>query len=295
MKSLLLLFIVFLCTGCSYNIGVNNANSGELNAEISEIQIAGVADNMEAAAKDFFITEDYEKASAIYSQLVSMSPDNKNYRFMLADAKRLAGDFDAALLHYQCLVDDPIFASQAIEGRVLSFTQKGDFLHAVDAAVENPKIIDNSWKILNAIGIAYASINKMEEANLYYNRALDIGGNHPCIMNNIALSRVLSGDTDRGIEEFEYILREHTMSDKLRKQVSLNLALAYGMGGKFDKAEEMAGKYLSGRELYNNMGIYSLMASDEKLARVFLNKALNQSIIHYDKAWVNLHNLENGL
>ena len=73
-----------------------------------------------------------------------------------------------------------------------------------------------------------------------------------------------------------------------RKQIDLNLAMVHGVSGDFDTARDVAGKYLEGPALDNNLGLYAHLAKDDSLAKSYLNMALTQSPTYYERAWENL-------
>src|SRR5690606_28052716 len=73
-----------------------------------------------------------------------------------------------------------------------------------------------------------------------------------------------------------------------RKQVDLNLSLVYATAGKLDEASALARNYYSGAALNNNLGLYAYLAKDDQLAKTYLNMALTESKVFYEKAWDNL-------
>ncbi len=64
--------------------------------------------------------------------------------------------------------------------------------------------------------------------------------------------------------------------------------MVYGLSGDMVKARELAGKYLDGPALENNLGFYAHLAKDDALAKTYLNMALSDSATYYQRAWTNL-------
>lgn len=294
-KLFVLCFVCHVLCGCVF---MHNEDSLEEHERTNtrtnkdSIKLDSVTHMVAESGEKFFSNQEYAKAASVYSQLISINPNNKKYMFMLAECKRMLEDFDGAMYYYNALLDSPEYLHSAVEGKILIFTQKGDFLKSIDTAIEYPDIIEKSWKIHNAIAIAYASNDNIEKAVFYYNKALVLADNNPAIMNNIALSMVLTKNVKKGISLFNQILSNESLTPKLRKHISLNLALAYSMNKELEKAEEIASKYLRGREFYNNMGVYAHIANNDRLAKSFLNNALSKSIVHYNKAWDNMSLLQ---
>lgn len=293
MKKQVMILMLLLCVSCKISDRSNTTIQTKLvDRTNNAVKINNISYKLAESAEHFFRAGDYQKAASLYEQLLMMQPDNKDYWLMLAESKRMSGNFKESVAYYDKAMDSEMHNKGAVEGKVLALTQEGDFVRAVDCAVSHPEIIEGSWKILNAIAIAYASNGNMEKATDYYHKAMYVGGSSPSIMNNIALSMALTGNVSDAIDTFKQILASGIADAKLYEHISMNLALAYSIDHKLDKAEAIASRYLKGREFYNNMGVYAHIANNNKAAKIFLNKALNQSIVHYDRAWNNLNKVQ---
>jgi Flp pilus assembly protein TadD len=58
-----------------------------------------------------------------------------------------------------------------------------------------------------------------------------------------------------------------------------------------DMAEDVAKPHLTKPQLYNNLGIYAELNKDKDLAKTYINKALTNTPVYYDRAWENLERL----
>jgi Flp pilus assembly protein TadD len=174
-----------------------------------------------------------------------------------------------------------------MEGRGLSLMANGKVSDAgrafSDVIEKDPK----RWRTLNAIGILFVTKNMVPEAIAYYTEALEISPDNPAILNNVGLSYATDKNYPRAIEALKQASR-FSKAPFQRKQIDLNLAMVYGVSGDFDTARDVAGKYLEGPALDNNLGLYAHLAKDDSLAKSYLNMALTQSPTYYERAWENL-------
>jgi len=108
---------------------------------------------------------------------------------------------------------------------------------AVLRSAHDPKAAD--WRLHSALGAALASRGKHPEAQVQFAKALALAPDHPSVLNNLALSYALDGNTG----EAERLLRraqQGTKGGREASKVQQNLALVLGLGGKYAEARTAA-------------------------------------------------------
>ena len=177
-----------------------------------------------------------------------------------------------------------------MEGKGLTLMALGKSVDAsrvfADVVAKDP----TRWRTLNALGILFVTKNMIPEAMAYYNEALKQSPDNAAVLNNMGLSYAVDKNYPRAIEVLEQGSRI-SKSNGQRKQIDLNIALVKGVSGDLDGAREVASKYYEGPALDNNMGLYAHLAKNDTLAKTYLNMALSQSPVFYERAWNNLDNI----
>jgi Flp pilus assembly protein TadD len=231
---------------------------------------------------------DYKQAAQTYKLLADKDPKNIVYKLSLADNLRRAGDNDTALRVVDLVIEKDPHNAEAYEDKGLCLMNTGEFADAGKAFGEAMKYDKKRWRTLNAIGILFAMKNKDQDAFDYYQAALDVSTDNPSVLNNMGLTLAMDKQYDKSIEALERA-RRHVPNDSPQvKNIDLNLALVFAIDGRLDAAEQTAAPHLTKEGLYNNMGFYAYLAKNTDMAKGYLNMALTQSPVYYERAWKNL-------
>lgn len=260
-------------------------------AAMGQPDVKGVNDTQEQSAKDAVAAGDHVKAAQLYTILANTEKATKEqkarYRLGLAEASRRIGDYEKASALYTQLLDEDSKNLDAAEGRALTLMAQGK---SVDASREFSDIVEKDgkrWRTLNALGILFTSKNMVPEAMAYYTEALKYSADNPAVLNNVGLSQAIDKNYQRSFDALDQASRL-SKSPAQRKQIDMNLAMVLGASGDLERAREVAGKYYDGAALENNMGLYAHLAKNDALAKTYLNMALTQSPTYYERAWSNL-------
>jgi Flp pilus assembly protein TadD len=239
---------------------------------------------------------DYKRAGQFYTQLVDSkkgSPDDQyRYKLGLAESARRIGQNEAALDMYEQLYKEKPTDIATMEGRGLTLMAAG---RTADAGRQLAEVIEKDpkrWRALNALGILFVTKNMIPEAMAYYTEALRQSPDNPAILNNVGLSQAVDKNYARAFEAFEQGVRV-SKTDAQRKQLSLNMAMVYGISGDLETAKTIAAKFLEGPALDNNLGLYAHLAKDDALAKTYLDMALTDAQVYYKRAWENRDIIEN--
>jgi Flp pilus assembly protein TadD len=280
-----------LLAGCG-DVAALWATPGDMDvSKLPSPDVKGINDTLEDSAKAAIAVGDFRRASQFYDQLVSAdkgTPEQMlRYKIGLADSLRRLGDTDNALAMFEDLYAKNPDNLDVAEGRALTLMATGK---TVDAGRAFSAIMDkdpNRWRTLNALGILFVTKNMIPEAMSYYTEALKHSPDNPAILNNVGLSQAVDKNYPRAIEALKQASHV-SKTPAQRKQIELNLAMVYGVSGDYDTAKDIASKYLDGPALDNNLGLYAHLSKDDSLAKTYLNMALSQSPVYYERAWTNL-------
>jgi Flp pilus assembly protein TadD len=288
--ALLFLSIALTLTACG-QAGKQWFDPDVTFASLGQPTVKGVNDTQEDMAKEAAANGDYGRAVEFYQQIMDSKKGTPEqllrYKLAMADATRRLGKNEAALAMYEELYSQNASNIEVMEGRGLSLMANGKVSDAGRAFSEVIEKDPKRWRTLNAIGILFVTKNMVPEAVVYYTEALTNSPDNPAILNNVGLSYATDKNYPRAIEALKQASRM-SKAPYQRKQIDLNLAMVHGVSGDFDSARDVAGKYLEGPALDNNLGLYAHLAKDDSLAKSYLNMALTQSPTYYERAWENL-------
>jgi tetratricopeptide (TPR) repeat protein/predicted Ser/Thr protein kinase len=281
------------------------ANLGHDNeAEQASKKAMELAENLPEAEKYVVaaahaqIVRDYGKAIQAYETLAHLSPDNSDVQLTLARNYENANDFANARKHYERVLalNPKDIAALAAMGRVevMSGNDQASLdplTRALSLAIRD----DNQEQralVLHLLGMAYADLNKSDEALLSYQQSLEIrrrlGQKQGTAdtLNMIALLYVGLGKYDLALKNYKEALQ--TYRDIGDKQdagtVLLNIGQFYDDHGKYDDALKLFKESLQiqrevGNEsnqalCLNNIGNTYLFKADYENARTYFEQAL---------------------
>lgn len=275
------------CQGGAQPIDAQKFLSGLEGPKVPSVQDALLETARKAEAQG-----DFAQAAQLYQQILEKHPDNTDAAVALGDCYRRLGQNDKALAVYDgVLRQDPEMLA-AKEGKGLALMAKGDFATAGPIFESIMKEDPKRWKTLNALGILFTTRNMQPEAQQYFNEALKYNPDSASVTNNIGLSQALERRYGVVGDTLEKASSLAPANSRQRKRIDLNRALVFALQGKLDDARAIAGNYYSGAALDNNLGLYAHLAKDDQLAKAYLNMALTESKVFYEKAWDNLKTID---
>lgn len=260
-------------------------------AALPQPEVKGISQTQEEMAKEAFANGDYERAAKFYQLLVAQekgTPEQMlRYKQGLATSARRLGKNDQALAMYDQLIKENPSNLDAQEGKGLTLMAMGKSAEATQVFSELVAKDSSRWQTLNALGILFVTKNMIPEAMAYYAEALKHSPENAAVLNNMGLSLAIDGKHQEALTSLGQAAR-FSKSANQRKQIELNTALVYAVSNDLDHAREIASKYFEGPALDNNMGLYAHLAKNDSLAKTYLNMALSQSPVFYERAWDNL-------
>ncbi len=127
----------------------------------------------------------------------------------------------------------------------------------------------------NGLGVAYDMLGEPENAQSSYRAGLSVEPGHMGLTSNLGLSFALSGRYSEAIAMLERAAALPGAGVRQRQ----NLALAYGLAGEMERAEELARADLDEQSVLQNMAFYNtLRAMTDHAQKVAALGELNQRI-----------------
>jgi serine/threonine protein kinase/tetratricopeptide (TPR) repeat protein len=250
------------------------------------------------AANHFRIAKDYPKAAEAYQNLAKVSPDNSDIESALGSVYENSGDFAKAREFYQkVLAANPkdITTLLAI-GRVeiLSGNPQAS-LDPLNRALSLAIQVDNQEQkgtILHALGIAYSSLNKPDDALQNYKQALEIRRSLGQ-KKGIADGLNMMANTYGGLGKSDLALKNYNDALQIYREIGdqqdtgdvlLDLGQFHNDRGRYDEALKLLKESLQiQRDLHNpnnealclnNIGNTYYFKSDYDDARIYFQQAL---------------------
>lgn len=115
------------------------------------------------------------------------------------------------------------------------------------------------WKLKSAEGAILDQLGRSTEARTKYRDALDMQPNEPSVLSNLGMSYLLGKD----LKTAETYLRSAASQPGADSSVRQNLALAVGLQGRFQEAEEIARRELSPEQAEANVTYLRAMLSQQ--------------------------------
>jgi Flp pilus assembly protein TadD len=283
------LFVLVILTAC--NGGVNPIDSQGFLSKLDGPKVPSFQDSLMESAAAAEKNNNFKLSAQLYQQILEKNPENAEIKLAFADSLRRSGATDQSIAVYDNILTADSKAISAKEGKALALITKGDFVTPVAMLDEVLAVDKTRWKTLNALGILFTTRNLYDESQQYFTEALKYSPDSPIVLNNKGLSQGLSQRYGTAINTLTRASSLSAPGSKERKRIDLNTALVFAITGRQEEAKALASTYLSGAELNNNLGLYANLANDDQMAKAYLNMALTDSKVFYEKAWDNLQSI----
>jgi serine/threonine protein kinase/tetratricopeptide (TPR) repeat protein len=244
------------------------------------------------------ILKNYPKAIEAYANFVKVSPDNADVLFDLGHLQENSGAYDKAKDTFsRVLTLDPKRVDALLAmGRVnieAGDAQAGlDFLNRAQSMAIEVGNDEEKAQILQAMGVAYSTLNKQDDAlrnfqeSLTIKRRLGLKKGIADSLDSIGFTQNALGKTDEALKAFTEALQvSHEVGDKAGTGDVLNdFAQFYNDHGQYDQALKLFKESLQiqvdvGNEnnqalVLNNIGNAYLSKGDYEDARTYFSQAL---------------------
>ncbi|MBB3976534.1 Flp pilus assembly protein TadD [Rhizobium azooxidifex] len=124
------------------------------------------------------------------------------------------------------------------------------------------------WRLRSAEGAILDQLGRAPEARNRYREALDLKPNEPSVLSNLGMSYLLVRD----LKTAETYLRSAAQQPGADSSVRQNLALAIGLQGRFDEAQQIAMQELSAEQAQANVAYLRGMLSQQNAWKQLSNE-----------------------
>ncbi len=188
-----------------------------------------------AEARAAYDRADPLSRSVFWTEQAELNPMDTVAGVKAAQAMRELGRYEeAADMAQRVLLVQPDNVEAMLEvGR--SHIARGHAFYGVAALEKARDANPRDWRSWSLLGTAYEQVRRSQDAQAAWAQALVISPDNPNVLTNMAISAMTRGDTAAA----EPLLRRAAAQPGASLKVRLNLAMALGLNGKMDEAEQM--------------------------------------------------------
>lgn len=181
------------------------------------------------------VTTNYATAAQAWSQRYEANPNDKEAVLGYSRALRANGQTAqaVAVLEQAMLKQGKDKEIASAYGKALA--ANGNFDRALTVVRQANSQTSPDWRLLSAEGAILDQTGRHADARSVYETGLRIAPEEPALLNNLALSHLLTNETTLA----EQFLRRASVNPRADNQVYQNLALVLGMNGRVAEAEQI--------------------------------------------------------
>jgi tetratricopeptide (TPR) repeat protein len=289
-----LIFVVILSqsllTACNPgNIKEDRADGEQQTEEI--LQSAGVSvssvDDAVFKAEKAAQSGKMELAQLYYIKAYDLEPTNVGVLQKMADLYTDLRKYDLAEVSLKLILQQQPGDLKAIEQYGLLLIKQKKYPEAEKHLIQ---VIakQQSWSAYNGLGIIATLQGDHLKAENHFKKADSISPNSPELLNNIGFALY---SADKLTEAAPYYLKALQINPGFKKAI-YNYALLQARLSNYEEAHSAFVKVSSPAEASNNTGYIAMMNGDYSEANNYLQEAINVSPKFYKKASDNLKRLE---
>ena len=188
-----------------------------------------------AEARAAYDRADPLSRSVFWTEQAELNPMDPVAGVKAAQAMRELGRYqEAADMAERVLLVQPGNVEAMLEvGR--GHIARGQAFYGVSALERARDANPRDWRAWSLLGTAYEQVRRSQDAQAAWAQALALSPDNPDVLTNMAISAMTRGDTATA----EPLLRRAAAQPGASLKVRLNLAMALGLNGKMDEAEQM--------------------------------------------------------
>ena len=188
-----------------------------------------------AEARAAYDRADPLSRSVFWTEQAEINPLDPTAGVRAAQAMRELGRYqEAADMAERVLLVQPGNVEAMLEvGR--GHIARGQAFYGVSALERARDANPRDWRAWSLLGTAYEQVRRSQDAQAAWAQALALSPDNPDVLTNMAISAMTRGDTAAA----EPLLRRAAAQPGASLKVRLNLAMALGLNGKIDEAEQM--------------------------------------------------------
>jgi Flp pilus assembly protein TadD len=201
------------------------------------------------------IDKDYEKAASHYNRLYEQHPNDKKVIYGYTRNLRYVGLSNESIKILKTKIiqfPDDINLQMELGKSQLAASLINDASDTLVGVIEKTP---ERWEAHSALGIIFDRAGNYENAQTAYKRALELSPNNIDVLNNLALSLSQDGRIQQAIEILEKIIQNKSDGPQSRQ----NLAMLYGLIGKFEKVRTLSQMDLPKELVTRNLLVFQEM------------------------------------
>lgn len=241
-----------LAAAMTVSVGLTGCASNKVSYETTgSVSKSDRGETRSAPAQTVAEMSSGELRSAVdaYGRQYEANPKNKEIGLAYAAALQMAGRNDQSLaVMQQVAIAHPEDRSVlAAYGKALAAA--GDLPKALETIrrAQTPDYPD--WRLYSAEGAILDQLGQSAEARALFEKALVLKPNEATVLSNLGMSYLLADDLPSAERYLRAALQQPDGDARIRQ----NLALAIGLQGRFEEAEDVAAGTLSPTEAKSNV------------------------------------------
>ena len=188
----------------------------------------------------------------------------------------------------------------------LALTAQGRFKEALTLLHEAETNFDNNIFILNNLGLVYSNLNQIDNAKIYFDKALKINPNHISALVNLGNTLIKVGEDDEAKKLYDKALSLNPPKESLTNVLSA-LGNYYQQIGDFENAERtfeklsdidfnntQADKQRSLIRKYKNKDDPHLKQMEEKIKKINIDDRKQPLLFALGKAYEDIKDYKNS-
>ncbi|GHC67174.1 tetratricopeptide repeat protein [Limoniibacter endophyticus] len=201
------------------------------------------------------------RSLAQIGQAYAKNPKDGRMAMRYASALQASGNANQSLAVMRKLaIDYPTDRTVLAEyGKALAAA--GELNQALDAIRRSQTPEYPDWRLLSAEATILDQLGQVNEARVLYNKALTIKPGEPSVLSNMGVSYLLEGD----LANSERYLKQAAQAPGVDPRIRQNLALAVGLQGRFQEAEQIAARDLPSQQAQANVAYLRSLLSQKNV------------------------------
>ena len=187
-------------------------------------------------------------------------PDDLEAALKFSEVLRKAGRADRALEVAKGALDRAPGNTDLTRAYGLALLSTGRSADAIRPLTTLAQLDPTDWRARSALGVALDEQGRYEDARRAYKEALAIKADEPSVLTNMGVSYLIGGDAVTA----EKLLRQASALPSAPAEARQNLALAVGLQGRFEEAEQLQKVDLPPALVANNMAYLRGLITDDR-------------------------------
>jgi Flp pilus assembly protein TadD len=250
--------------GCVILLAVTGCETTSTNKNKTDTSSIALAD---AALKE----RNIPKAIELYQKALIKNPFDADIKNKLATCYLLQNNVPQAIKIYQSVLAQDAKNLTALRGISRAYLLNGDAT-AARPSLEQVVALSATSNNISALGTVYDMLGDHKAAQKQYDLALSKTPTDLAIINNKAFSLLMTGDTKNAIALLEKVINTEGITPQQRG----NLALAYVLNNKTNKAQTFLSKFFPPEEVQRSLEDFTAIkeraAKGESLRVILFNK-----------------------